>query len=236
MRPVSRRLKRHFGATAKQVSVRSRRPWYWKLLTAAVLFLFGYLLAYWQTAGGEFGKLNKSLENILEENRAMQARLVHGERQLQVERAAQANLSKELAKLQDEDMRLKQDVAFYKNILTENVGTSQVKLHSFELTKGQQPNQYEYHLLIVQSGRHDKTIQGNIKLMLSGIQSGKPVSLPVTLDSTAAQAMKINFKYYQRIDGMFLVPAGMLAQAVEASFIEIGGNRPKISLRADLPA
>lgn len=236
MRRVSRRLKRHFGATAKQVAVRSQRPWYWKLLTAVVLFLFGYLLAYWQTAGGEFGKLNKSLESILKENRDLQAKLVHGERQLQVERAAQDNLSKELAKLQDEDMRLKQDVAFYKNILVENVGASQVKLHSFELAKGQQPNQYEYHILIVQSGRHDKTIQGNIKLMLSGIQSGKPVSLPVTLDSTAAQAMKINFKYYQRIDGRFMVPDGMLAQAIEASFIEIGGNHPKISLRADLPA
>lgn len=203
---------------------------------AAGLVLFGYLLAYWQTAGGEFGKLNRSLDSILEENRGLQARLVQGERQLQVERAAQDNLSKELAKLQDEDMRLKEDVAFYKNILTENAGTSQVKLHSFELVKGQQPNQYEYHILMVQSGRHDKTIQGNIRLMLSGIQSGKPVSLPVTLDSTAAQAMKINFKYYQRIDGRFMVPDGMLAQAAEASFIEIGGNQPKISKRVDLPA
>ena len=203
---------------------------------AAGLVLFGYLLAYWQTAGGEFGKLNRSLDSILEENRGLQARLVQGERQLQVERAAQDNLSKELAKLQDEDMRLKEDVTFYKNILTENVGTSQVKLHSFELVKGQQPNQYEYHILMVQSGRHDKTIQGNIRLMLNGIQSGKPVSLPVTLDSTAAQAMKINFKYYQRIDGRFMVPDGMLAQAVEASFIEIGGNQPKISKRVDLPA
>lgn len=215
--------------------MRSQRPWYWRLLIAVVLVFLGYLLAYWQAAGGEFGKLNKSLGSLLEENRALQSRLVHGERQLQVERAAQDNLSKELAKLQDEDMRLKEDVAFYKSILTDNVGAAQVKLHSFKLTKGQQPGQYEYHILMVQSGRHDRTIQGNIKLMLSGIQSGKQVSLPVSLDQATAQAMKVNFKYYQRIDGSFMVPNGMLAQAVEASFIEIGGNQPKISVRTDLP-
>jgi hypothetical protein len=236
VRHVSRRFKRHFGATSRRVAIRSQRPWFWRPLLACVLVFFGYLIAYWQLAGGEFGNLRGSLERMIEENRALQAKLVHGERQMQVERAAQDNLTLELAKLQDEGMRLKEDIEFYRNILNETPGPSEVKIQSFRLAKGKLAGEYEYHLMIVQSGRSNKTIQGNVKLTLLGIQDGQPVSIPVNLDAAASQAMKINFKYYQRLDGGFSVPQGMNAEAVEASFIEIGASQPKISQKVDLPA
>ena len=236
MRHVSRRFKRHFGATARRVAIRSQRPWFWRPALAGVLIFFGYLIAYWQLAGGEFGNLRGSLERMIEENRALQAKLVHGERQMQVERAAQDNLTLELAKLQDEGMRLKEDLEFYRNILNETPGPSEIKLQSFRLVKGKQVGEYEYHVMIVQSGRSNKTVQGSVKLMLHGTQDGQPITTPVTLDAAASQAMKINFKYYQRLDGGFAVPAGMNVETVEASFIEIGASQPKISQKVDLPA
>lgn len=236
MRHVSRRLKRHFGATSRRVAIRSQRPWFWRPLLACVLVFFGYLIAYWQLAGGEFGNLRGSLEHMIEENRALQAKLVHGERQMQVERAAQDNLALELARLQDEGIRLKEDVEFYRNILNDAPGPSEVKLQSFRLVKGMQAGAYEYHLMIVQSGRSNRTIQGQMRLMLNGTKDGQPVSVPVNLDANASQAMKINFKYYQRLDGTFSLPENMNVESVEASFIEIGASQPKISQRVDLPA
>lgn len=236
MRHVSRRIKRHFGATSRRVSIRSQQPWFWRPALAALLIFFGYLIAYWQLAGGEFGNLRGSLDRMIEENRALQAKLVHNERQMQVERAAQDNLALELAKLQDEGLRLKEDLEFYRNILNETPGPGEVKLQSFRLVKAKQPGEYEYHLMIVQSGRGNRTIQGNMKLTLHGQKDGQPASIPVTLDGEAAQAMKINFKYYQRLDGSFRVPEGIHVETVEASFIEIGASQPKIIQKADLPA
>ena len=236
MRHVSRRLKRHFGATSRRVAIRSQRPWFWGPLVACVLIFFGYLIAYWQLAGGEFSNLRGSLERMVEENRVLQAKLVIGERQMQVERAAQDNLAIELAKLQDEGIRLKEDVEFYRNILNEAPGPSTVKLQSFRLVKTRQAGKYEYHLMIVQSGRSNRTIQGNMKLMLNGTKDGQPVSVPVSQDASVSQAMKINFKYYQRLDGSFTLPEGMQVESVEASFIENGASQPKISQKVDLPA
>lgn len=236
MRRVSRRLRRHFGATARHVAIRSQRPWFWRPLLAGLLIFFGYLIAYWQLAGGEFGNLRTGLERLIDENRALQAKLVYGERQLQVERAAQDNLTLELARLQDEGMRLKEDLEFYRNILNETPGPSEVKLQSFKLAKSKQAGEYEYHLMIVQSGRSNKTVQGNVKLMLNGTKDGQAITMPVNLDTAASQAMKINFKYYQRLDGSFTVPEGMTVETVEASFIEIGASQPKISQTVDLPA
>jgi hypothetical protein len=119
MNPVKRSLKRHFGATAKRVAVRSQRSWYWPWLFTGLLMLAGYLIGYWQFTGGDYSYLRSSVERLSKENQSLQAKMVYSERQLQVEQATQSNLSKELAKLQDEDMKLKEDLTFYKNMLGE---------------------------------------------------------------------------------------------------------------------
>lgn len=119
MKPVTRRLKRHFGSTAKRVSVRSQRAWYWPWLFSGLLILAGYLIGFWQFAGVDYRDLRSNVERLTMENQSLQAKMVYSERQLQVEQATQSNLSKELTKLQDEDMRLKEDLAFYKNMLGE---------------------------------------------------------------------------------------------------------------------
>jgi len=235
MKPVSRKLKRHFGATAKHVAVRSKQPWYWQILVYGLLVFLGYMVAYAQLSGGDFGSLHQNVQQLKQENQDLQAKLVHSERQLQVETAAQTNLTKEMATLQDEQMHLKEDVAFYQNIMNENKQTSEVQLQGLSLSRVQQSNRYEYHLLLLQSGRHDKQIQGVVKLVISGMQDGKTIQLPVADDINGAQALKINFKYYQRLDGTFMVPDGVTAQLVEASFYEQGSVQAKLSQRVNFP-
>ncbi len=119
MKLVSRCFKRHLGSTAKKVVVRSQRPWYWTWLFAGLLMLGGYFVAYWQFTGGDYSDLRSKVERLSKGNQTLQAKVVYTERQLQVEQATQSNLSNELTKLQDEDMRLKEDLAFYKNMLDE---------------------------------------------------------------------------------------------------------------------
>jgi hypothetical protein len=79
----------------------------------------GYLIGYWQFTAGDYGNLRNNVERLSRDNQSLQARMVYSERQLQVEQATQSNLAKELARLQEEDMKLKEDLAFYKNMLNE---------------------------------------------------------------------------------------------------------------------
>lgn len=122
MRPVSRRFKRHFGTTARKVTVRSQRPWYWQWLTVASLLLLGYLVAYWQFTGGKRVNLQELATRLTKENQFYQSKLIYNERQLQVEQATQANLNKVLASVQDENIKLKEELAFYKNMLNDKTG------------------------------------------------------------------------------------------------------------------
>ena len=51
------------------------------------------------------------------ENQTLNTKVIQVERQLQIEKAAQTNLAKELDTVQDENMHLKEDLLFYKNMV-----------------------------------------------------------------------------------------------------------------------
>jgi hypothetical protein len=116
MKPVRRRIRRHFGLTAKQVAVRSMRPWYFQWGLMFLLVALGYAAAYWQFASGG-DDVREKLNQIALENQSLNTKLIHVQRQLQIEQVAQGNLSKELNNVQDENMRIKEDLVFYKNML-----------------------------------------------------------------------------------------------------------------------
>jgi hypothetical protein len=216
------------------MTVRTKQPWYWQWVIALLLILFGYLAGYWQFTGGDYIGLIQSVNSLLRDNQQLEARTVYRERQLQVERAAQQSLADELLALQDENMELKSEIAFYRGILNESSATGELKLHSFKINKGKLPDQYEYHVLLIQSGRHDRPVQGNLKFGLVALQDGDEVSLPLMDGIVAIEPIKVNFKYYQRIDGNFVLPPGVSKPSVTLTLTENGQKEPKIRQRLEL--
>lgn len=101
--------------TAKQVAVRSKRPWYFQWGITALYVVLGYGIAYWQFAGAK--DIYQRFQQATLENQILHTKVIQVERQLQIEQAAQTNLSQELNKVQDENMHIKQDLFFYKNMM-----------------------------------------------------------------------------------------------------------------------
>ncbi|OIQ90179.1 hypothetical protein GALL_279200 [mine drainage metagenome] len=234
MRNWLRMLKRHFGITAPHVAVRAALPWYWELARLLLLLLVGYAVAYWQFVGRHTHPFDKLAEQKLEDVQSMQAKVVHLESQLQVSAAAQGDLTKEMASMQDENMRMKEDVAFYKSILNEGGTIGVPKIYSVKLSKGAHSGEYQYQILLVQSGRHDKLIQGGLQLVLNGTQDGKPMVYRVEPEGQQ-KVIKVNFKYYQRIEGSFSVPSQEGAQTLQVQYVATGGTQPTLTQTADLP-
>ena len=117
MKPVRRNIRRHFGLTAKQVAVRSQRPWYFRLLLAAACVSFGFGLAYWLLHDDESQSIKLQLQQTTLNNKDLEGKLVGVQRELQVEQATNNNLAKELASVQDENIKIKEDLFFYKNMV-----------------------------------------------------------------------------------------------------------------------
>lgn len=118
MKPIRRRIRNNFGLTAKQVAIRSRRPWYFQTFLAVAFVVLGFVIAYWMLHDAESERLRQRVQQVELENRALNAKLVEAQRGLQVELATNNNLAKELATVQDESLKVKEDLVFYKNMLS----------------------------------------------------------------------------------------------------------------------
>jgi len=116
IRPIRRRLRNHFGLTARQVAVRSHRPWYFQSMLAVSYVLIGFALAYWVVHDDDGEHIRQRLRQVTTENIELQKKLIASQRELQVELATSNNLAKTLTAQQDESIKLKEELVFYKNM------------------------------------------------------------------------------------------------------------------------
>jgi hypothetical protein len=116
MKPVDRRVRNHFGLTARRVTVRSQRPWYFRILLAILCVALGYAIAYWVLHDAE--NVREKLQQTKLDNKELEIKLVGAQRELQVELATNNTLAKELASVQDENIKIKEDLFFYKNMMS----------------------------------------------------------------------------------------------------------------------
>lgn len=116
MRPVDRRVRNHFGLTARRVAVRSQRPWYFQAFVAAMFVIFGFGLAYWLLR--DELDVREQLKLITQQNKELEEKLVGAQRELQVELATNNTLAKELASVQDDNIKVKEELFFYKNMVS----------------------------------------------------------------------------------------------------------------------
>lgn len=116
IRPIRRKLRSHFGLTAKQVAVRSHRPWYFQGLLALAFVLLGFGVAYWSLHDGEGDQIRARLHSLEIEKKYLQDRLIESQSAHKIESSTSENLSIELSKAQDENIKLKEELMFYKNI------------------------------------------------------------------------------------------------------------------------
>lgn len=237
MKRLSRRFKRHFNKPSKRVAIKSHRAWYWQVIAALVLMAIGYVLAYWQLSVAEKLHPPMSLPKPLVSDRELLGKVVFAERQLQVQKAVQDNLARELAVVQEESMKLKENVAFYQSILEEGAGTDRVRLNRVQLDKTDQPGRYRYLVVLSQQGSHSKPVAGGLQFKLQTIDAqGKTSSVPLKLEADNAAQATVKFRYYQRLEGSFLLPEGLVAETVEVSFLENGSKQPNISQQVKLPS
>lgn len=117
MKRLERRVRKHYGYTARRVAVKADRPWYYRMIIAVLCAGIGFGLAYLMLRSSDYQAVSSQLEEIKHENKMLEFKLIETQRELQIELATNNNLAKDLAKAQDESLKVKEDLLFYKKML-----------------------------------------------------------------------------------------------------------------------
>jgi len=229
-----KKFRQRFGISAPRMTVTTHVAWYWRMLGLVALLSCSLALAAWMYDAGrrfagfdrseaeqELTQLRESVGKLTEETAQLRASVNASESKLQIERAAQTQLGRQVKALEDENVRLKEDLAFFENLIPGEHRDNTLLINRFRVEPGALPGEFRYRLLLLQGGRRDKPFQGNLQLLVTLQQDGKGaiITLP---EEGAAPAYKISFKYFQRVEGTFRVAPGAKVKMVQVRIFENG--------------
>jgi hypothetical protein len=229
-----KKIRQRFGISAPRMTVRTHVAWYWRMLGLVALLSCSLALAAWMYDAGrrfagydrgeaeqELSQLRESMGKLTQESAQLRASVNASESKLQIERAAQTQMGRQVKALEDENVRLKEDLAFFENLIPGEHRDNALLINRFRVDPGALPGEFRYRLLLLQGGRRDKPFQGNLQLLVTLQQEGKSaiITLP---EAGAAAAYKISFKYFQRVEGTFRVAPGAQVKTVQVRIFESG--------------
>lgn len=245
-----RRLKQKYNSiSAPRLTVRPHMPWYVRWAVALPVVVISVWLLLWaydsgmELAGFNRGKtaqeitlLRDQIAALKTENARLSAQAAAFERQAQIDRAANSETEKQLKSLNEENEHIQEDLAYLQNLAVSGKHMEDLSIHRLKVEHDALPGEYRYHLLLVQDAQPDThPFHGNLQLLVSAEQDGKKTTyvFPQTEDAKDA-AYQLNFKYYQRVENSFRLPADASVDSIQVRIYERGSAEPKIKQDANL--
>ena len=221
--------------------VKAHRPWKSKfiwgttvlvlLIGGWTLFDYGRYLAGYDSQGTENeikglldtqAHLEKRIEGLREDKAVLQ-------RAAQIERKAYNELDTTLKILQAEILEHKEELAFYRGIVSPKDSSSGLYLQNFLLTQNGETRSYRYKVVLTQVLKNSRLINGKVKLQFDGLLEGESKILKLK-EVTAKKSKDLNyrFKYFQNVEGVVEFPEGFSLLRVKVQILPRGRQRDMI--------
>ena len=239
------KLRQRFGIAAPKVSVRTHVPWYLRWLGIAVMLAFSAALALWvydagrrfagfdrseveqelSTARSELGKMRDELERLRAIANAADSKV-------SIERTAQQKLAQQARVLEQENARLREELAIFESMLSaDTANVAPLSVLRFKVEPDVLPGEFRYRVLLLASGpRRGREFQGRLELVVSLTDGGRSAMIMVPGQGQSDNAaFRLGFKHFQRVDGTFRVDPKAKVVSVQVRVYESGSTDPKVT-------
>ena len=143
------------------------------------------------------------------------------------EQAAQA-VRDELGALQEELQAAREEIKFYRGIVSPGEGNQGLRIHNFTLTPGLQAGEYQYDLVLTQLQRNDRYVSGKVVWNITGKQDDSVSELGLAaVTKSGAKSLEFRFRYFQHLTGVITLPDGFSAHKVELTVRATGKKAPE---------
>ncbi len=237
------KLRQRFGIAAPRVAIHSHIPWYWRWVGIAILLGVSAASAAWiydagrrfagfesSTVQDELSIVKRSLEETRAELERLRAVANAADSRVSIERTAQQNLAQQIRQLEQENARLKEELATFESMLSSEARNAQaLTVHRFKVEPDLLPGEYRYRLLLLTpSTRRERDFHGRLELVVNLTEGGRSaiMSFPEQADAGAA-AFKLGFRYFQRVEGTFRVSPKAKVESVQVRVYEVGSTQPR---------
>ena len=227
--------------SAPRMTIRSQLPLPMRFLFWILVLGFGGAISLWAydlgrnfagfgaNVGEQVEQLEHKVKQLTNEREKLTSLVSAAESEINIERAGQKPLRDQIKALETENTRLKEDLSFFESLLPANTGAKGIAIQRLAL-ESVAPNQVRYRMLVLQGGSGKQEFSGELQLFVSVLQDGRIVMIPFSKDKTTEpEKFKINFKHYQRLEGVLSLPEGTSVKSVQARILENGQVRAQQS-------
>ena len=238
-----KKLRQRFGIAAPKLAVRTHVPWYLRWLLLAVLLAFTVALAAWMyDAGRRFAGFDQSevqdellgmrreLADTRGELERLRAIANAADSKLSIERSAQVQLAKQIRTLEQDNARLREDLAIFESMLsTDAKGVQALSIQRFKVEAEGLPGEYRYRILMLTGTRTGRSeFQGRLELVVAVQEEGRSAMLLLPQRGDADNpAYKLSFKHFHRVEGTFRVDPKARVSSVQVRVFESGSGQSR---------
>lgn len=208
-----------------------------RLGLAVLVAVSGYLLF-------EFGRIQADY-NIVDATRQRQAyenRIAELEAQIDdlrqeialvethrdIDREAYRKVEADLMALEAKIQEQSDAIAFYRGIVSPSDGNAGLRVQDLRLSRGKDERAYKIRLVLVQSLKHDRKVNGDVLVTVVGEEDGAEAkySYADLLPEDTESSWAFSFRYFQDFDREIVLPDGFTPERI---MIEVRSRTRSIS-------
>ncbi len=206
------------------------------MLIAAVLgaLLLLYGIYEWGRFAGGYNKfaqiqqrreLTAKVELLQRDNDELRGKLASAELARSVDDKAYSDVERNLAELQTQLLKNREELAFYRGIVSPEDGVDGLRIQRFEIHPAGAEGHYRLRLVLVQSMRQDAAVSGSVTMEIEGVLDGAPAKL--TLADVGGEAggdgkVPFRFRYFQDLEQGIMLSNGFEPRTVN---VEVSSAR-----------
>jgi len=221
--------------------VKAHRPWKSKFIWGVVLVVL--LISGWTLfdygrylAGYDSRDTDSEIDGLLQTQAHLEKRIellredkAVLERAAQIERKAYNELDTTLKILQAEILEHKEELAFYRGIVSPKDSSSGLYLQNFFLTQNGDTRNYRYKVVLTQVLKNSRLVTGKVKLEFDGLLNGEPKTLELkSITAKKVRDLNYRFKYFQNVEGAVEFPERFSLLRVKVQILPRGRQRDMI--------
>ena len=181
----------------------------------------------------EFGRIqaNYNIVDAANERQAFEARIAELQAEIvslketvallethqDIDREAYKEVEGSLTALQATIQEQKDEIAFYRGIISPEDGTAGLRVQDLRLSRGESERSFYVRLVLIQALKHDRKVSGDVSFTIEGMQDGAAASYGYAqlLPEAAESKWAFSFRYFQDFDREIVLPDGFEPERIK---------------------